>query len=219
MIEDLHRDLVCFLGQFKGVQMRHALGVILLLVVGSAQAALIDRGEGFIYDDVLDVTWAQNANINGADTWDDQVAWADDYSQTHSVYGTFDDWRLATTLQPDASCSSQSGSTSYGYNCTGSEMGHLFNVDGISSSTMGLFTNVQSDVYWSGTEYAPITTSAWNFYFSFGFQGYDNKDIYNYAWAVRDGDVAASVVPIPAAAWLFGSGLGLLGWLRRRQNA
>jgi hypothetical protein len=28
-----------------------------------------------------------------------------------------------------------------------------------------------------------------------------------------------SVVPIPAAVWLFGSGLGLLGWVRRRQTA
>ena len=26
------------------------------------------------------------------------------------------------------------------------------------------------------------------------------------------------IVPIPAAAWLFGSGLGLLGWFRRRQT-
>jgi hypothetical protein len=30
--------------------------------------------------------------------------------------------------------------------------------------------------------------------------------------------VQASVVPIPAAAWLFGSGLGLLGWVRARKN-
>ena len=30
--------------------------------------------------------------------------------------------------------------------------------------------------------------------------------------------VGAGVVPIPAAAWLFGSALGLLGWVRRRTN-
>ena len=34
-----------------------------------------------------------------------------------------------------------------------------------------------------------------------------------YAWAVRDGDVGA--VPVPAAVWLFGSALGLMGAIRR----
>ncbi|MDX2420426.1 MAG: VPLPA-CTERM sorting domain-containing protein [Nitrospirota bacterium] len=28
-----------------------------------------------------------------------------------------------------------------------------------------------------------------------------------------------STVPVPAAVWLFGSGLGFLGWFRRRQTA
>jgi len=31
---------------------------------------------------------------------------------------------------------------------------------------------------------------------------------------VRAGDVSA--VPVPAAVWLFGSALGLLGWMRRK---
>ena len=30
------------------------------------------------------------------------------------------------------------------------------------------------------------------------------------------GPVTASAVPVPAAAWLFGSAIGLLGWMRRR---
>ncbi len=131
------------------------LAIALVLMASGAQAALIDRGSGFIYDDVQDITWAQDVGINGTDTWANQVAWAAGYSQTHSVYGTFDDWRLPTTLQPDPSCSSQSGGHSYGYSCTGSEMGHLFNVDGLADPLWGPFLPVVLDLpnFWSGTEF------------------------------------------------------------------
>ncbi len=37
--------------------------------------------------------------------------------------------------------------------------------------------------------------------------------------AVGFDNLVANTVPIPAAVWLFGSGLGLLGWFRRRQTA
>jgi len=65
------------------------LAIALVLMASGAQAALIDRGSGFIYDDVQDITWAQDANINGAASWADQMAWADGYSQIHSVWGTW----------------------------------------------------------------------------------------------------------------------------------
>ena len=73
------------------------VGLALSLPV-PVQAALIDRGGGFIFDNDLGITWTQNANINGvADTWDNQVAWADSLSLFDAVRNvTWSDWRLPT---------------------------------------------------------------------------------------------------------------------------
>lgn len=68
---------------------------------GAAQATLIDRGGGMIYDDVLDITWLQDANYaqtsgydaDGIMTWAEATAWVADLS-----YGGYDDWRLPTVL-------------------------------------------------------------------------------------------------------------------------
>jgi len=46
---------------------------------GAAQATLIDRGGGLIYDDVLNITWLQDANYamtSGYDA-DGRMNWAD----------------------------------------------------------------------------------------------------------------------------------------------
>jgi len=206
-------------------------------MTASAQAALIDRGEGFIYDDVLDVTWAQNANINGTDTWANQVAWAAGYSQTHSVYGTFDDWRLPTVTDTGTSgCDNAYTGTDCGYNVDTSTgemaslfydtLGNLAYFDtgggaqiGWGLTNTGPFTNLKSSLYWSGTPYALSANHAWAFHFFDGSQDYQGKTNYQYALAVRSGDIAAqSVVPIPAAVWLFGSALGVMGWVRRRRT-
>ena len=140
------------------------------------------------------------------------MAWADGLSIYDAVRDvTYDDWRLPTTLQPDPSCSYQSGGISYNYNCTGSEMGHLYNVDG---GQLGLFTNLLPGLYWSGTEYAPNTGNAWLLDFNNGRQDFCIKICPLFALAVRSGDVAA--VPVPAAVWLFGSALGVIGVMRRK---
>lgn len=222
--------------------MKPIVGAIFLLVAfvsQSAEAALFDRGEGFIYDDVLDVTWAQNANINGYKGWSIHKTWAAGYSQTHSVYGTFDDWRLPMTLDTGIpGCNFAYTGTDCGFNVqTGnatmtvySEMASLFydtlgNVayydtsgvgpqPGWGLTNTGPFTNLQAHNYWSGTGYWNHIADAWYFSFSQGRQYYNQTFSSSYALAVRDGDIAP--VPVPGAAWLLGSALGLLGWIRHK---
>lgn len=194
---------------------------------GVANAALVDRGGGLIYDTELNITWLANANYamtsgydaDGRMFWSVATTWASNLSYYDSVRNaTYTDWRLPSA---DPACG-------YSYNCTDSEMGHLFYAElgGVAgqdiattrNANYNLFQNVMSafSLYWSGTPYAPNNNYAWNFNFYLGFQNADINVNTAYAWAVRDGDVA--IVPVPAAVWLFGSGLlGLIGIARRKK--
>ncbi|NOX10100.1 MAG: DUF1566 domain-containing protein [Gammaproteobacteria bacterium] len=179
------------------------------------------------YDDVADLTWLADANAGAGSTFDDgpsitdgKMRWvnANAWAGSLNVSGVTG-WRLPDTLQPDTSCDSQSSGGSYGYNCTGSEMGSLY-YNALGNSAYSLantdsFSNVKSDYYWSATEYSSGTYLAWYFYMYNGRQFNNYKTDYKYAWAVRSGDVSA--VPVPAAMWLLGSGLlGLIGVARRK---
>ena len=201
---------------------------------GTANAALQTRLGGLaLYDTDLNITWLADANYamtsgydaDGLMTWSQANTWAAGLS-----VGGFSGWRLPTTLQPDATCGSQwyGGTQSGGRDCTDSEMGHLFYTElgGVTNQSItsthnanyGLFQNVQSDRYWSGTEYTRDTSYAWFFNFFLGDQDGYRKISDVYALAVRPGDVAA--VSVPAAAWLLGSGLlGLIGVARRKACA
>ena len=55
----------------------------------AARAELHDRGNGLIYDDVLDITWLQNAVSGGNKNWKQAVEWA-----ANLDYEGFEDWRL-----------------------------------------------------------------------------------------------------------------------------
>ena len=183
----------------------------------------------FLYDTTLDITWLRDANYaktsnyngDGLMDWNTANIWANNL-----IVDKYTDWRLPTTLQPDSSCSDSfngaTGIVSFGYNCTGSEMGHLWYTDlGNTAGSMtntGDFQNVQSYVYWSGTEYAPVPYIAWLFLTLNGFQDAYFKLSQFYALAVRPGDVAAASVPEPETLLLAFTALAGLGFVRRRQT-
>jgi len=215
-----------------------ALGVLAsLLGAGEAHALLIDRGGGLIYDNVLNITWLQNANLAGTNfTWPNAVSWADTL-----VFGGFDDWRLPYISRaaaagpftgPAVDCS-----TATELACRDNEYGYMYYQDltpvgdpggpptqfGTNlTGNQGPFTNIQPvswaeyrAVSWSGTEFDP--GRAWRFDFDVSYQGMGLKGSVNSAWAVRPGDT----VPEPGSLALVGTGLvGLAGlrWLRRHRK-
>lgn len=222
------------------------LGIILVFSFSSiANAALWDRGGGLIYDDVLEITWLQDANyaqtsgyddsLYGYDTdglmvwWFRAVEWADQL-----VYGGYDDWRLPTTVDGVYEVG-YDGTTTAGYNITTSEMGYMYyvnlgNVGAFSlykgpnpPGTWGLentgpVINLRTlHPYWSGTENVDQGSSlnAWIFNFYDGGQTIGAK-AGNAFFAWAVRDGDVDAVPIPGALWLLGSGLvGLIG-IRRK---
>lgn len=218
-------------------------GLLSLGLVGSVDAALLSRLGGLAYyDDVTHLTWLADANYaqtSGYDA-DGRMNWqaAKDWAAQLTVGGV-SVWRLADTIDVGNDGVTYVNDLFYtgvdaGYNMTThSELSNLYyNVLGNLASydtsgnvpqpgwglrNTGPFSNVQFDHYWSATEYAPITNRAWYFDMNTGYQLNRNKDNSLHGWAVRSGDVSA--VPVPAAVWLFGSGLlGLIGVARRKKT-
>lgn len=202
------------------------LYLTLFFMISGANAALISRGGGLIYDSTQNITWMRDASYSltigddadGLMNHGDALAYANAFVYSNSG-GTYSNWRLPTTTVPDAGCNLQDDplpGQSQGSGCTGSEMGHLLGVDGVSFWNPGIFLNVSSQWYWSETEYAHNANQAWQYNFQTDSQFIANKTGNSGLWLVMDGDVAQAV-PIPAAAWLFASALGISGWIRRRK--
>jgi len=127
----------------------------------SAQAALIDRGGGLIYDTVLNITWLQDANYaatqyvssggafgdaDGRMDWQDARSWA--FNLVINVGGVvYDNWRLPTVGPIGTTFNygfSNNGTTDSGYGNTSpnSELAYMFYVN---LGNLGLCTPNNSD--------------------------------------------------------------------------
>lgn len=216
------------------------LALFSVLFAGHVQAALHDRLGGLIYDDVLDVTWLQDANYVqtsgynqfGKLNWPDAVNWASTLNYFDTERGvTWDDWRLPSTTTNDLSSlgfdeSGQSSELAYMYYANlGFQRNEVYDMYGnldsnadppISDGSYNPFNNLLTRGYWSGTSYND--NNAWALHFHFGHQFLDSKTGDELrVWAVRDGDVAP--VPIPPAILLMASGLLFLRFYGRKSTS
>lgn len=224
-------------------------GLLLSFDAFTAQAALLDRGAGLLYDTVLNVTWLADANYartslfdgdglmnrGAANTWASTLVYHDSVRNTD-----YSGWRLARNSPVNESSynydTTNDGSSDVGYNITSaeSELAYMYyvnlglkgmfgttglrqtdygifgngNTDGETS--IGLVRNLQSFGYWSGL-------ADWVFQTNYGNQASYTEEPELYAWAVRDGDIAAAMAtPVPGSVWLLLSGTAaLLGFKRR----
>lgn len=170
----------------------------------TAHSYLHDRSSGLIYDDVLNVTWLQDANLaftsgfdaDGLMTASVANAWAENL-----IYRGYSDWRLPAARNFDGT------DPYYGWNITTHEMGYLFYVELGNHATMNVYTlsgldntgpfrNLAAFRYWSNTAYYLSPSFWWYFNFGSGYQWDAVAEAESYAWAVRDGDVSS--VPLPS---------------------
>ena len=186
--------------------------ILVVGMCGNSFAALLDRGNGLIYDDDLDITWYDFSS--GPTSWSAASTWANNLE-----FGGFDDWRLPK-MKNDSPNFAQtcffksffdpSTSADRGWNKASSELGHLYyeELDGVGLSPEGLtcpnnnvifglvngpglFQNLQTAPgathYWMSTPES--SGEHWGFRLSNGGQGTAVNDAPGYAIAVRDGDV------------------------------
>ena len=127
---------------------------ILTSLAGTAQASLLDRGNGMIYDDVLNITWMQDANLAATEQFGITTLNEGEGRYSSRGYGismfsknkgsmtwnTANDW-IASMNASNGGKGYKSyndwriwGATNaaiscYGPNCSDSELGHLFYSD------------------------------------------------------------------------------------------
>jgi hypothetical protein len=119
-----------------------------------------DNSDGTVTDNVTGLMWQQDGVYN-ATSWQDAI----DYCINNVAELPGEDWRLPNIK----------------------ELQSIVDYGRVNPSIdTDVFTNTQSDSYWSGTTYHDFTGIAWIVYFSDGDVYLDDKALdYNYARCVR----------------------------------
>jgi hypothetical protein len=223
--------------KFLAVLAVMSVGILVLSITTTSHAALIQIGTAtyasatnaannvslsesenvykLIYDDVMMITWLDYSNTGL--THSQSLTWANTLGSDLTINlfnGYSESWGSNAWRLP-------SGNASTGYNITTSELGNLYyndlgNVANDASLNFGIFDNIKSTWVWS--DYYEGLSWAWAFNMGTGQQAKLTSSVNSgiYEMGVISGEV--SLVPIPGAIWLLGSGLiGLIGF-RRYKN-
>ncbi|MDT4329294.1 DUF1566 domain-containing protein [Methylomonas sp. MS20] len=155
---------------FKQSTKSVAMALVFGAFFSSANAALIDRGNGLLYDTVLDVTWLQNANLaatntfgvsginaNGTMSWTTAQDWIS--AMNSANYLGYNQWRLPAIKPIDGSATNYNltyatnGSSDNGFRIDSpySELSYMyyvnlglkpaFDANGNFTSDFGIFGN------------------------------------------------------------------------------
>lgn len=175
--------------------------------------------------------WATGLNVNGisgwrlpalspidgttADDYNGSTIGTEDYGYNVSAPGTL--YAGSTASEFAHLFYNTLGNLGFCDPATPSDFAHCPEQAGWGLSNTGPFANLNSTAYWTAATFAPDPFGAWVFGFQSGVQTYSHKSNSFVAWAVHSGDVGVAIVPVPAAVWLFGSGLaGVIGFASRK---
>ena len=139
----------------------------------------------------------------------------DGYTFTNRYQGVDAGWNITAHSELSNMYYNVLGNTA-GYDTSGAETDCRWDGPDYCFTNQGPFLGLDGGpVIWSGTEYVLDSSQVWYFASDSGVQQAGSKDFQQFAWAMQSGDV--SPVPVPAAAWLFGSALiGLAGIKRKK---